>query len=171
MWFLINCTSIYKLQRRKFCLKARFGRANNRWVKEENKGSSSSAITMVVQALYSKHILYTVADLGFPVGGALSRWWGGGGGADLRRGHFPAKTYAKMKELDPVWGGGHVPATPAESANSTHFSDTRRNRSPVLQHSQVGRIGKKVMSCSEEFQGISFFFYNYEIQKLTKVFT
>ena len=26
------------------------------------------------------------------------------------------------------------------------------------------------LSCSEEFQGISFFFYNYEIQKLTKVF-
>ena len=26
------------------------------------------------------------------------------------------------------------------------------------------------LSCSEEFQGISFF-YNYEIQKLTKVFT
>ena len=26
------------------------------------------------------------------------------------------------------------------------------------------------MSCSEEFQGISFF-YNYETQKLTKVFT
>ena len=27
------------------------------------------------------------------------------GGADLRRGHFLAKTYAK-KELDPVGGGG-----------------------------------------------------------------
>ena len=27
-----------------------------------------------------------------------------------------------------------------------------------------------IMSCSEEFQGISFF-YNYETQKLTKVFT
>ena len=27
------------------------------------------------------------------------------------------------------------------------------------------------VSCSEEFQGISFFFYNYETQKLTKVFT
>ena len=27
------------------------------------------------------------------------------------------------------------------------------------------------VSCTEEFQGISFFFYNYEIQKLSKVFT
>ena len=27
------------------------------------------------------------------------------------------------------------------------------------------------LSCSEEFQGISFFFYNYETQELTKVFT
>ena len=26
------------------------------------------------------------------------------------------------------------------------------------------------MSCSEEFQGISFFLYNYETQKLKKVF-
>ena len=32
----------------------------------------------------------------------------GGGGADLRRGCFLAKTYAKTKELDPVGGGGHV---------------------------------------------------------------
>ena len=39
---------------------------------------------------------YSVADPGFPVGG----------GADLRRGHFSAKTYAKTKELDPVGGGG-----------------------------------------------------------------
>ena len=38
----------------------------------------------------------TVADPGFPVGG--------GGGADLRRVHFSAKTYAKMKEMDPVGG-------------------------------------------------------------------
>ena len=39
----------------------------------------------------------TVAGPGFPVGG-------GGGGADLRRGYFSAKTYAKTKELDPVGG-------------------------------------------------------------------
>ena len=39
-----------------------------------------------------------VADAGFPVGG--------GGGADLRHIHFLAKMYAKMKEMDPVAGGG-----------------------------------------------------------------
>ena len=38
-----------------------------------------------------------MADPGFPVGG--------GGGADLRCIHFSAKTYAKMKEMDPVEGG------------------------------------------------------------------
>ena len=37
----------------------------------------------------------TVADPGFPVGG----------GANLRHVHFLAKTYAKMKEMDPVGGG------------------------------------------------------------------
>ena len=44
----------------------------------------------------------------------------GGGGADLRRGHSSAKTYAKMKELDPVGqGGGHAPAAPRGSANGS----------------------------------------------------
>ena len=43
---------------------------------------------------------YTVADPGFPVGGG--RRPVGGGGADLRRVHFSVKTYAKMKEMDPV---------------------------------------------------------------------
>ena len=37
----------------------------------------------------------TVADPGFPVGG---------GGANLQRGHFSAKMYAKTKELDLVGG-------------------------------------------------------------------
>ena len=46
----------------------------------------------------------TVADPGFPVGGAkpVVR------GSDVRCGHFLAKTYAKMKELghigDACWG-------------------------------------------------------------------
>ena len=40
-------------------------------------------------------ILYPVADPGFPVGG----------GANLQRVHFSAKTYAKTKEIDPVGGG------------------------------------------------------------------
>ena len=39
-----------------------------------------------------------MADPGFPMGG--------GGGADLRHGGFSAKTHVKMKELDPVGGGG-----------------------------------------------------------------
>ena len=47
-----------------------------------------------------------MADPGFPVGGALTHW----GGANLRHVHFLVKTYAKMKEMDPV--GGHVPAAP-----------------------------------------------------------
>ena len=33
----------------------------------------------------------------------------------------------------------------------------------------VKALNYLILSCSEEFQGISFF-YNYEIQKLTKVF-
>ena len=33
----------------------------------------------------------------------------GMGGADLRCGHFSAKTYAKTKELDPVGEGGDAP--------------------------------------------------------------
>ena len=38
----------------------------------------------------------SVADPGFPVGG----------GANLQCVHFLAKTHAKMKEMDPVGGGG-----------------------------------------------------------------
>ena len=48
-----------------------------------------------------------MADPGFSVGGAPTRW----GGANLRRVHFLAKTYAKTKEIDPV-GGGAAPAAP-----------------------------------------------------------
>ena len=48
----------------------------------------------------------TVADPGFPIGGAPTRW----GGANLQRIHFSAKTYAKMKEIDPV--GGACAAAP-----------------------------------------------------------
>ena len=44
----------------------------------------------------------TVADPGFPVGGGAEPL---GGGADLQRGCFSVKTYAKTKELDPVGGG------------------------------------------------------------------
>ena len=44
--------------------------------------------------------LSPVADPGFPVGGPPTRW----GGANLQRVHFSAKTYVKMKEIDPVGG-------------------------------------------------------------------
>ena len=68
-----------------------------------------------------------MADQGFPIGG--------GGGADLRRGCFLAKTYGKMKELDPV-GGGHAPPAPPGSANECNvklfsFSDIIQN---ILSH-------------------------------------
>ena len=51
-----------------------------------------------------------VADPGFPVGG-------GGcqpilGGCQLRRVHFLVKMYAKMKEIDPVGGGGGAGGAP-----------------------------------------------------------
>ena len=36
----------------------------------------------------------------------------GGGGADLRLGHFSVETYAKMEELDPI--GGRVLAAPLD---------------------------------------------------------
>ena len=52
-------------------------------------------------------VLSPVADPGFPI------WWGDAepsGGADLRRRHFSAKTYGKMKELDPI--GGCTSGTP-----------------------------------------------------------
>ena len=56
--------------------------------------------------------IYSVADPGFPVGGVLTCW----GGANLRRIHFLAKTYVKMKEIDPV-GGGAPRYPPPGSAN------------------------------------------------------
>ena len=43
-----------------------------------------------------------MADPGFPVGGAPTHRRG----ANLLRVHFLAKTYVKMKEIDPVGGGG-----------------------------------------------------------------
>ena len=62
-------------------------------------------------------ILLPVADQGFPVGGADPL-----GGADLRCVHFLAKTYAKMKEMDPVGGRGErAQAAPPGSANGYCF--------------------------------------------------
>ena len=51
-----------------------------------------------------------VADPGFPFGG-------GGDGANLQHGHFSVETRAKMKELDPVGGGGGAGAARPGSAN------------------------------------------------------
>ena len=51
--------------------------------------------------------LTTVADPGFPVGGAPTRW----GDANLRHVHFSVETYVKTKEIDPV--GGARAATPS----------------------------------------------------------
>ena len=53
--------------------------------------------------------IFTVADPGFPVGGAPTRW----GGANLRRIHFSAKMYVKTKEIDPV-GGARAAAPPLD---------------------------------------------------------
>ena len=46
-----------------------------------------------------------MADPGFPIGGVPTHW--GGATSDA---YFLAKTYVKMKEMDPV--GGHMPAAP-----------------------------------------------------------
>ena len=60
-------------------------------------------------------------------GSRISRWGGGGGaepfggGANLQRGYFSAKMYAKMKELDPV-GGGTRRRRPPRSANAIVLS-------------------------------------------------
>ena len=52
-----------------------------------------------------------MADPGFPIGVAATRW----GGADLRRGYFSVKMYVKVKELGPV--GGVRRARPPRSAS------------------------------------------------------
>ena len=57
---------------------------------------------------------WRIQDFPWGGGGALTRW----GGADPGRVHFLAKMYAKMKEMDPVGGGGgHAPAVPPGSTN------------------------------------------------------
>ena len=61
--------------------------------------------------LVAQQAEHSVADPGFPVGGAPSCW---GGGANLRHGYFLAKMYSKTKELDPVGGvrAGGAPLDP-----------------------------------------------------------
>ena len=49
----------------------------------------------------------SVVDPGFPIGGALTHW-----GAPTSEAYtFRQKTYAKMKEIDPV-GGAHTGSAP-----------------------------------------------------------
>ena len=55
-----------------------------------------------------------MVDPGFSTGGALSCW----GAANLQCRCFSAKTYTKMKELDPV-GGMCAGGAPLGSANGT----------------------------------------------------
>ena len=59
----------------------------------------------------------TVADPGFPIGGAPTHW----GGTNLQCIHFLAKTYVKMKEIDPVGGGGRRRRRPPGSANGLYI--------------------------------------------------
>ena len=52
-------------------------------------------------------------------GSRISHW----GVADLRHGCFLAKMYVKMKELDPVGGGGCMLVAPPGSTNNTFNSN------------------------------------------------
>ena len=56
----------------------------------------------------------------------------GGGGMDLRRGHFLVKMYAKMKELGPM--GGVHPAHPPDPPMFINF--------PVREGSKIFQFGK-----------------------------
>ena len=63
----------------------------------------------------------------FPSGGSRISHWRGG--ADLRRGRFLAKMYAKTKELDPIGGQG-AGGTPLDLPMFPHWSPP----CPPLQH-------------------------------------
>ena len=64
-----------------------------------------------------------MADPGFPIGGVLTCW----GGANLQRVHFSAKTYAKMKEIDPV-GGGRPGGAPLDPPMYTILGNRNRGK-------------------------------------------
>ena len=51
----------------------------------------------------------------FPLGGVPTHW----GGANLRHVHFSVKTYAKMKEFDPV-GGARAGGAPPPDLPMSH---------------------------------------------------
>ena len=73
------------------------------------------------------YISIAVADPGFPVGG----------GANLRRVNFLAKTYVKTKEIDPV-GGGAPAATPLDPPMNSIDAEMSQNLVRVTRNS--GRI-------------------------------
>ena len=70
--------------------------------------------------------MYSVADPGFPVGRGRAI----GEDADPQREYFSAKTYVKMKELNPVGGGGGATGAPG-SANDTVLCHSVRHNLAV----------------------------------------
>ena len=74
---------------------------------------------------------FSVADPGFPIGGALTRW----GDANLRCIHFSVKTYAITKEIDPV--GGHMPAAPPPPGSANDFARSLGFKPRPVGHSQI----------------------------------
>ena len=67
-----------------------------------------------------------MADLGFPIGGGADPL----GGANLQCIHFPVKTYAKTKEIDPVGGGGRrrCPLDPPMTLRNPHSYEVHGNK-------------------------------------------
>ena len=63
-----------------------------------------------------------------------------GGGADLRRIHFLAKTYVKTKEMDPVGG---APAAPPGSANENERIESCKGLDPPMLKKQLGWVGSR----------------------------
>ena len=74
-----------------------------------------------------KKCIVRLSTHGFPKPGQW-RWVGplGGGGVDLRRGHFSAKIYAKTKELGPIGGMRRARPLdlPMQTSKSPMLSDT-----------------------------------------------
>ena len=79
-----------------------------------------------------------MADPGFPVGG----------GANLQRIHFSAKTYAKTKEIDPVGGAPLDPPMHTttvlrvkQQLHNAHpgWESSRHTTINLLQHRQIPR--------------------------------
>ena len=61
---------------------------------------------------------------------------GGGGGTNLQRVHFSAKTYAKTKEMDPV-GGACASGAPLDPPMYPFYKRTECHHRKVLLHSFI----------------------------------